>query len=237
MAAGTRPRTRLRFHGNGQGGLRSDMRSLVVIQEYAEYAETVGREFQREADIFKDRMHCGRGCSMCCSQMFSISTIEAGYISKAVKAMPQAERERLRAAASECLARAKAMTGSDDSSGEEQSITPRPGVRLQCPALENDACSIYEARPIICRKWGMPLFNPKRPLEIQACELNFRPGEEIEVDGIIEPQAKLLEEWVQLKDRARQHLNRPISTATVAEALVRDYEEILFGDPADEGPE
>src|SRR5262249_33304709 len=142
MAAGTRPRTRLRFHGNGQGGLRSDMRSLVVIQEYAEYADSVGREFQREADIFKERMHCGRGCSMCCSQMCSISTVEAAYISKAVKAMPQARRERLQAAATEYLARARTMTASDNSSGEEQSITPRPGLRLPCPALENDACSI-----------------------------------------------------------------------------------------------
>ena len=208
-----------------------------MIQEYTKHVEAVDSEFQREAGIFRERMHCGRGCSMCCSQMFSISTIEAAYISKAVKAMPQAKRERLRRAAVEYLARARAMTAPDPSGGEEPSVTPRPGLRLRCPALQNDACSIYDARPIICRKWGIPLFNPKKPLEIQACELNFGPGEEIDVDVIVEPQARLLEEWVQLKDRARQHLNHPISTATVAEALVRDYEEILFGDPVAEDPE
>src|SRR5260370_229159 len=170
------------------------MKSLVVIREYTEHAHAVDREFRREADIFKDRMQCGRGCSMCCSQMFSISAIEAAYISKAIKAMPEAERERLRAAASDYVARAKTMTARGDSSDEEQSITPRPGLRLPCPALHGDACSIYDARPIICRKWGIPVFNPSKPLELQACELNFRPGEEIEVDGIVEPQAKLLEQ-------------------------------------------
>jgi Fe-S-cluster containining protein len=181
--------------------------------------------------MFKDRINCRRGCSMCCSQMFSISTIEAAYISRAVKAMPEAERKRLRAAAIEYARRAKAMTAQDQSSDEEPSITPRPGLRLPCPALHEDACSIYEARPIICRKWGLPVFNPNKPLELQACELNFRPGEEIEVDGIVEPQAKLLEQWVDLKDRARQRLDHPISTATVAEALIQDYEETLFGGP------
>jgi Fe-S-cluster containining protein len=206
------------------------MKSLVVIREYAEHANAVDREFRREFEIYKDRMQCGRGCSMCCSQMFSISTIEAAYISRAVKSMPETERDRLRSAAQDYATRARAMTASSDSSEREESITPRPGLRLPCPALDGDACSIYDARPIICRKWGIPVFNPKKPLELQACELNFRPGEEIEVDGIVEPQARLLEEWVQLKERAQQELERSISTTTVAEALIRDYEEILFGE-------
>jgi Fe-S-cluster containining protein len=205
------------------------MKSLVVIRDYADHLSAVDREFRREADVFKDRMHCGRGCSMCCSQMFSISTIEAAYISKAIKAMPDAERERLQAAAREYVGRAKTMTAGDDASDEEQSITPRPGLRLPCPALHNDACSIYDARPIICRKWGIPVFDPNKPLELQACELNFRPGEEIDVDGIVEPQARLLEQWVELKDRARQELGQPISSTTVAEALIYDYEEMTSG--------
>ena len=205
------------------------MKGPAVIDEYGEYAQAVDREFRREAEMFKDRMQCRRGCSMCCSQMFSISSIEAAHISRAVKAMPEAERDRLRVAAIEYVERAKAMTGQGDSTSNEESITPRPGLRLPCPALHEDACSIYEARPIICRKWGVPIFNPSKPLELQACELNFRAGEEVDGSGIVEPQAKLLEHWVQIKGRATRELNRPISTATVAEALIGDYEEILIG--------
>jgi len=214
-------------------------KGLVILRRYSEHARAVDGEFQREAEMFKDRMHCGRGCSMCCSQMFSISSIEAAYISRAVKAMPATERQRLRAAAREYVEQANKMTGHDDSREGGQSVTSvtvRPGLRLRCPALDQEACSIYDARPIICRKWGIPVFDPNKPLELQACELNFPPGEEVEVDGIVEAQASLLEEWVQLKERARSELSHSITTATVAEALIHDYEELLEGGRAgDEG--
>lgn len=166
---------------------------------------------------------------MCCSQMFSISLIEAAYISRAVKAMPDAERERLRAAARSYKEEAKKLTGADNESEVEEAITPKPGLRLPCPALKDDACSIYGARPIICRKWGIPIFNPKKPAELQACELNFPPGEEVDVDGLLEPQVALLEEWVELKAHAGLTLSPPKMTATVAEAILCDFEEMLLG--------
>src|SRR6266705_1159607 len=174
-----------------------------LFQAYEAHIAGVDREFRRVFQKFADRMQCRRGCSMCCSQMFSISLVEAAYVS-----------------------RAKALTSVDDEQDDE-GITPKPGARLPCPALKDDACSIYNARPIICRKWGIPVFNPKKPLEIQACHLNFQPGEEIDMDGLIEPQVALLEEWVELKRRARHELNHPKTTATVAEAMLEDYEQIL----------
>jgi len=197
-----------------------------LFQAYEAHIAGVDREFRRVFQKFADRMQCRRGCSMCCSQMFSISLVEAAYISRAMKALPDEERERLRASAREYVSRARALTSVDDEQDDE-GITPKPGARLPCPALKDDACSIYNARPIICRKWGIPVFNPKKPLEIQACHLNFQPGEEIDMDGLIEPQVALLEEWVELKRRARHELNHPKTTATVAEAMLVDYEQIL----------
>ncbi|HXG91118.1 MAG TPA: YkgJ family cysteine cluster protein [Blastocatellia bacterium] len=204
-----------------------------TFKQYEQHLRAVDAEFRRVYQLFADRMQCRRGCSMCCSQMFSISLIEAAYISRAVKKLPEAERERLQAAARSYIAQAKKLTGADESDGEE-SITPRPGLRLPCPALRGDACTIYNARPIICRKWGIPLFNPKRPTELQACELNFRAGEEVDVDGLLEPQVALLEDWVELKGRARRSLNYPKRTATIAEAIAFDYEEILLSRAQDE---
>jgi hypothetical protein len=96
---------------------------------------------------------------------------------------------------------------------------------LACPALVGDACSIYEARPIICRKWGIPIFNPAKPAELQACELNFKPGEEVEIEGLIEPQVALLEEWVELKGLAKRSLGLPQTRSTVAEAILDDFDE------------
>jgi len=162
---------------------------------------------------------------MCCSQMFSISRIEAVYISRAMKAMPEAERDRLRTAARGYVSAARELLGGDEDADEGEAITPRPGPRLACPALAGDACSIYQARPIICRKWGIPIFNPAKPSELQACELNFRPGEEVEVEGLIEPQVALLEEWVELKGLAKRSLGYRSTRSTVAEAILDDFDQ------------
>jgi Fe-S-cluster containining protein len=188
--------------------------SEQTFAEYEQHVAAVDSEFRRVYELFSERMQCRRGCSMCCSQMFSISRIEAAYISRAVKSMPVEEQERLRSEARSYVEQASSLTGG------EQGVQPRPGLRLPCPALKGDACTIYEARPIICRKWGIPLFNPKKPMELQACELNFRPGEEIEVEGLMEPQVSLLEEWVQIKDRARKHIEHFEKRVTVAEAIL-----------------
>ena len=196
-----------------------------VFRAYERHVSAVDAEFGRVYQRFAERMQCRRGCSMCCSQMFSISRIEAAYISRAVCSMPETERERLRENARRYVTEARTLSGNDEDGGEEEAVTPRPGLRLVCPALAGDACSIYEARPIICRKWGIPIFNPAKPAELQACELNFKPGEEVEIDGLIEPQVALLEEWVELKGRAKSSLGPSQARSTVAEAILGDYAE------------
>jgi Fe-S-cluster containining protein len=206
------------------------MTAEKTFLDYERHVAAVDEEFSRVSRSFGERIHCGRGCSMCCSQMFSISLVEAAYISRAVRLMPEDQRRRLQSAARAYVSRAKELLGKDDGDSEdEEAITPRPGLRLPCPALEGDVCSIYDARPIICRKWGIPVFNPGKPAELQACELNFRPGEAIDIEGLLEPQVELLEQWVQLKGRARKTFNHPKTTATVAEAILKDYEEVLVG--------
>lgn len=196
-----------------------------IFNEYERHLAGVDREFRRVSGQFAERMHCGRGCSMCCSQMFSISAIEAAYISRAVQQMPAGERYRLKEAAAEYIDQAKQLTGAAD---DDEGFVPRPGLRLQCPALKEDACSIYGARPIICHKWGIPIFNPSKPMELQACELNFQPGEEVETEGLLEPQVELLEDWVELKQRAVDRFPGAEARTTIAEAILNDCEERFF---------
>jgi Fe-S-cluster containining protein len=198
----------------------------AVFRDYERHLAAVDGEFRRVYTRFAERMQCHRGCSMCCSQMFSISVIEAAYISRAVKAMPEGDRCSLRLAAADYISNARRLTHEDDS--DEETFTPKPGLRLPCPALKDDACSIYAARPIICRKWGIPIFNPKKPMELQACELNFQAGEEIDIGGLLESQVELLNEWVQLKGRARENFDKSGARTTIAEAILNDFEEFLL---------
>jgi Fe-S-cluster containining protein len=196
-----------------------------ILDEYERHLAAVDREFHRVSGKFTERMHCGRGCSMCCSQMFSISAIEAAYISRTVKEMSEEEQNRLRERAAEYTDSARQLTGAVDN---DEGFVPRPGLRLPCPALKDDACSIYGARPIICHKWGIPIFNPRKPLELQACELNFQPGEEIETEGLLEPQVELLEDWVELKQRVVDGFPDAGARTTIAEAILKDCEERFF---------
>lgn len=199
-----------------------------LYQEFETFLSQVDREFGRVFELFRGRMQCRKGCSLCCRQMFSISLLEAAYISRAVKRMDPEKRETLRARARRYLEQRRAQIEDRGTAHPTEPDLPiTTGLRLTCPALDDDACQIYSVRPIICRKWGIPLFNPKKPTEVQACELNFQPGEEIEADGLIQPQAHLLEDWVRLKDAAKQEFNWPSTRYTVADALLNDYEAVL----------
>ena len=205
-----------------------------IYRTYEELVSKVDQEFNRVRDIFIDRMQCRRGCSSCCSQLFSISTIEAAYISKAVKELDSESRELMRGKA---LAYLEELTGTPVD--QTQSIEAHSRIidealnrlvgryHIPCPALKDDACTIYNNRPIMARKFGIPLWNPKKPNELQACELNFKEGEVIEADGLVEPQIKLEYQWMEFKTNTDEQLGLPELVATVASAIVFDYEELL----------
>ena len=205
-----------------------------IYQTYEELLSKVDQEFNRVRDIFIDRMQCRRGCSSCCSQLFSISAIEAAYISRALKELDPESREQMRRKA---LVYLEELTGAP--LDPTQSIEAHSQVieealdrlvgrhHIPCPAIKDDACTIYSHRPVMARKFGIPLWNPKKPNVLQACELNFKQGEVIEADGLVEPQIKLEYQWMEFKSHTHQQLGLPQLVATVASAIVFDYEELL----------
>ena len=93
--------------------------------------------------------------------------------------------------------------------------------------MKDDACTIYDHRPIIARKFGIPLWNPSKPNILQACELNFKPGEVIEGEGLVEPQVELAYRWLEFKTKVHKELDLPDVVATVASAILFDYEALL----------
>ena len=205
-----------------------------IYRLYGELLSEVDREFDRVRNIFIDRMQCRKGCSSCCSQLFSISLIEAAYISRAVKGLDPPDREEMRAKARAYLAELTGAGVDETQSIEGHSRAISPSLDRQigrhyipCPALKDDACTIYNNRPIIARKYGIPLWNPKNPRVLQACELNFQAGEEINGEGLVEPQMDLEYRWLALKTGVLEELDLPEVTATVASAILFDYEAVL----------
>lgn len=87
-------------------------------------------------DIGPMPIACKKGCSHCCNIWVSASPLEALYVAKIIKARGAEAIERLR--------QANQVT-------EQYNFDTRDQHPHPCPLLEQNVCSIYEARPKSCR--------------------------------------------------------------------------------------
>lgn len=200
---------------------------MTPYSDYLRIAAEWEAEFARNRAQYGERIHCRRGCSDCCSQMFQITEVEAAYISRGVKELPTDVRERMQQRARQYLPeREKLLAGKNvpDAWGS----LPPPGLRLSCPALEDGACQIYSHRPLICRKYGIPLYNPRKPGQLFACELNFSSGEELEVTDLVQIQTEIHNHWADVQGQYNlKGGRRDPKPLTVARAILEDFESYL----------
>lgn len=127
---------------------------------------------------YRANIQCRPGCSECCGQRFQVSEIEGALLRSGLAAAPAPVQAAI-------VARARAYAPGD-----------------ACPVLdpERETCALYEHRPRICRKYGIPLWNPERPHELKTCRLNFRGVPDLDPDLIVEPQAAWAADWIALRE-------------------------------------
>jgi len=200
---------------------------MSVYDPYLKVAAEWEAECARNKRLYGAKIQCRRGCTDCCHHLFQITEVEAAYISKALKELPLARRQAFEERARRYLmAREKLLA--ENQVPDAWGSLPPPGMRLPCPALEDGACTIYAHRPLICRKYGIPLYNPQKPERVFACELNFKPGEEIEATELVQIQTTIHNHWagVQADYNARGGRRDP-QPLTVARAILEDFETSL----------
>jgi Fe-S-cluster containining protein len=181
------------------------------------------KEFARNKQLHGDRIQCRRGCSDCCHHMFQITEVEAALVATGVNTLPQETRSAMKDRARLYIIEKEKLLAEQGVSDAWGSLPP-PGLRLACPALVDGACQIYDYRPVICRKYGMPLYNPQKPDRIFACELNFKPGEEIDDPQLVQIQTQLYHDAVEVQaDYDRQGSPRSPKAISVARALLEDF--------------
>jgi Fe-S-cluster containining protein len=115
-----------------------------VLQDNAE--GLFNKVFQKHSQ----KMKCANGCSQCCYTDISIFTWEANLIMEWFDQLALEEKKNLQ------------------NSWLNNQTNP-----LACTFLMNDSCSIYPARPIICRTQGMPI---EIDGKFDCCPLNFTEG-------------------------------------------------------------
>ncbi len=198
-----------------------------LYEAYLNIAADWETEFQRNQREYGEKIHCRKGCSDCCSHMFQITEVEAAYISSAVKQLPEERRRRLEESARQYLPRREELLAERNVPDAWGSLPPA-GMRLPCPALEDGACQIYSHRPLICRKYGVPLFNPKQPDRVFACELNFPPGTELDATELVQIQTGIHDRWAGMNAEFNSlGLRRDPKPVTVARAILEDFETYL----------
>lgn len=206
-----------------------------LYREYETVSALVQIEFDRNARQFQNHaapngkrgLQCGRGCSSCCSQLFRITPLEAAYISRYVRGLPAEKQAELRQRAQAYLPRRKQLLegrAQERLARQVEGRLPLEGLRLPCPALEADgSCAVYEARPLVCRKFGMPLYNPLKPRVVGACELNFAGGEEIVSSELVEKQTRIFERWQAVKQAMNGTGPPEPRELSVGDALLEDF--------------
>ncbi|HNP61665.1 MAG TPA: YkgJ family cysteine cluster protein [Nitrospirales bacterium] len=111
-----------------------------------------------------DTISCQKGCAACCRMMIPVAPPEAFALLSVVEALPSPKKERLLErfqAAQEILREAGLEDGLQrlafsEHQGSDEELEPLNrayyALRMPCPFLENEICSIYEQRPSACRE-------------------------------------------------------------------------------------
>jgi hypothetical protein len=129
--------------------------------------ENVSSFFARFRHKHADKMKCARGCAKCCRVHLNVFPIEAERILQWWRSRSLEERNIL------------AQLWKDDLGSQAE--------HLKCTFLVNDCCSVYDARPVICRSQGLPLKvkslvetdSDSENFELSLCELNFVENDSI----------------------------------------------------------
>jgi Fe-S-cluster containining protein len=123
--------------------------AMTLIQDYHQLLTALDAEIARIGEMHAATLSCGPGCASCCLA-FSVLPIEAACLREAIGALPLTSQEQL-----------------DRNLAEDAD---------RCPLLIDDLCSVYAARPVICRTQGLPLAyvdEEREAIEVSACKLNF----------------------------------------------------------------
>ena len=134
---------------------------MVIFRYYHQLLQQVDKWTAEMVKRYKPHLACRKGCDLCCQRKVSISGVEAYNVAALFRQLP---------------------------AGVQQAVRKQ---KSSCTFLVDGACSVYEARPVICRTYGLPSLhrNEKAEAEISWCELNFTnvPGDfGFQADGIID---------------------------------------------------
>jgi Fe-S-cluster containining protein len=134
---------------------------VPVTRRLGEEAAELEIHQAREAGL---TISCQMGCAACCRMLVPLSAPEAFALREYVEQLPTDRRTQLRQRISTTKDRLKREAVWDRLNDVAEASRPMPdeeldpinrayyALRIPCPYLEDEMCSIYEARPAACRE-------------------------------------------------------------------------------------
>lgn len=135
--------------------------ALALLPTYQILTDKIVSHAIEQYESSERTISCKAGCGACCAQPVPVSTLEAEHLAKVVQKMPISKQAKVRDKFSESLAAIKAA-GLEKSLKELPNLPPEQRIalgkqyfslKLDCPFLENQSCSIYQDRPLECREY------------------------------------------------------------------------------------
>ena len=148
-------------------GRRRAIELLPSAREFTQQATAVAVRKAREQGR---EISCKAHCGACCRQLVAICVLEAQALAEVVAALPQDRQQVLRERFASGIVRLeraglldpqarkgdRSLIASAD--GERRTLVWEIsrryfGLRIPCPFLEDESCSIYPDRPLVCREY------------------------------------------------------------------------------------
>jgi Fe-S-cluster containining protein len=120
-------------------------------------AEDAGRRVAAEGGT----VSCKKGCGACCRWLVHVSESEAYYLHELVEGMPEPRRSQVRERFAEARRRLceagflETLQQFPIWTGREINERSKDyhALQIPCPFLEDESCSIYANRPVVCREY------------------------------------------------------------------------------------
>lgn len=135
-------------------------------------ADAVSHAGVEDAGKSDRKVSCCAGCAACCRQVVGISAVEAMGLAETVKAMPAERRAVIEERFAQAVAKLQeaGLLDREAPKGQRRIVGMEPGKppesgraaakkyfeqQIACPFLENESCSIYAERPLMCREYNV----------------------------------------------------------------------------------
>ncbi len=205
------------------------------FKKYENLVAKVEAAFAQVREKFPDEVTCHKGCSDCCHALFDLTLIEALYVNTHFnEKFTGREKNALLEKANKAdrkiyKIKRDAYRATQNGEKEESVVADVAKQRIRCPLLnEADMCDMYEARPIACRTYGIPLAIGGKG---RTCGLSgFKAGESyptLNMDAVNDQLMALSSEMV--ADIQSRHIRMAEVIVPLSMALITDYNDAYLG--------